>query len=191
MVIYGYDYFVREMHNINRHLQKVGINIELGGADFFPFLNFMMGWFIATAVLVVAYGMREKFRTRFDECGHVPSCSAALIKFLVKAFIHFLVIACMVISILVFIFGEAVLVVLVASKEACDTGTDSLYAIIDLISSTNEDDLIPWDDDGQIAEEIDEICRQVKNSRDAAWNLCIGALVCLVGWITLVAYWYK
>jgi len=189
MALFGYSFFKQNLHGVNNHLNKVGINVEVGGADFFPFLNLMMGWFTVTSTFVVVYGLREKFRTRFDECGHLSSCSAALIKCLIKAFIHTLVVACAAVSILLFIFAEAIFCVLIASKEACDSGKDALESVLGII--TSNDDLLNFDDDFKIQEQIDEICDAVKRSRNSAQNVCIGALVCLVGWFVIVSYWYK
>ena len=149
---------------MDHHLLSVGIDITFSGDmhTVFSWLATLEGFVITTASLVVLYGFREKFRTRFDQCNHIPSCSAALIKFLVKAIIHFLVVLMTCASVAVLAFSEAVLLILLAAHEACSAGQDAVASVLELMT---DNDLLDDDNPEQQTETLNEIC-------DAVSSLC-------------------
>lgn len=160
------------------------------GFNFFKFVAGFATFILTPGCLIILYGFREKHRTRFNECLHLRSCPAALVHLIVKLAIQFLAVFATLISLAIFIFAEALWLLLFVSKELCDQGSQSVEYVFDILTDNDiVDDSL--DDDVALQERIDEICDGIDKSRNSGLDALIGALVLLFGCTICLCYWYK
>ena len=75
------------------------------------------GLFLVSGVLVIIEGFREKTRTRFNQCQHLPSRAACVSKWLFKAIVTIWVTVSVLYGLVCLMTAEAVLAVLLAAER--------------------------------------------------------------------------
>jgi hypothetical protein len=165
-------------HKVLDQLEAIGVHETSKVTQAVVYMSIII---LATNSLVVLYGLREKFRTRFDACGHAQGAGACCVKFLFKVLVHVKVGLSVVSSVAMALLFEAVALLLGTLKLACDASEDGASAILDALDLDSSQTLAP----------ITQVCDALGDGRDGILKCFIGALVLLFAQIIIFGYWMK
>jgi len=176
LAIGGVTYLFAGLEGVLDALDAMGANFDdLDLETYYGYVGY--GVIIADA-LVVAYGLREKIRTRMNMLGHLPTLGlGCLIKFAIKSLIHISVCGAFVFSSILMLIMEALYVLFLAIDASCDAGGDSVQKIVNVFSKKNGT--------------IDDICDAMSKGKDGSLDALIGSMIITVAQVIAIAYWYK
>jgi hypothetical protein len=177
--LYGYFRWIAQgFPDVEDSMDKMGVDFSA----IVGIVNSGVAIFLIANILVVLYGFREKCRTRLNILGHRTEGAAVLIKFIYKTVLHLIVIGSIAIVIAVFLYMEALYIMLLTMNAICSSSSSSdiLEAVVDIL-----------DIFGGGSDNATKICDSTKEGRDGALKCFIGALVLIASQTMMFAYWMK